>query len=103
MNSSRIRRLAVCGALSIVGVGALVSPAAAREPSEPTLQELCERRGGDFYDTPFDFGRCQEARPRKRQDDPLAQERQVCADTYGGTVNSSPSYNRPRRISWNCV
>lgn len=103
MNTPRIRRIALCGALSIVGVGGLVSPVSAGERPDPTLQELCEQRGGDYYDTPYDFARCIDARPRRRQDDPLAQEREVCAETFGGTINSWPSTNRRQRVSWNCV
>jgi hypothetical protein len=74
------------------------------QAAEPTtgkqiLDELCDRRGGTAYSTPYAITRCQEARDKYGFD----QERQVCEGVLGGTFDSAPSTGRPKRTTWVCV
>jgi hypothetical protein len=73
----------------------------AAEPAtgKQILDDLCERRGGTAYTTPYAITRCQEARSKYG----FELERQVCEGMLGGTFDSAPSTGRPKRTTWVCV
>jgi hypothetical protein len=106
MNTSLIRRLALGVTLTVGGLAAQSTIAAAVD--EPTtaadgvaaLRELCEARKGSFYITPFALARCQEARGVGMG---FELERTACEDGLGATLTVVASYNKPNRATWVCA
>jgi hypothetical protein len=90
--------------LGILSAGGLATaPAAGAAPSDPTqqLQELCERRHGDFFVTPYQKARCQHAKPSQR-DRTFSTERKICEESLAGTFSVVSSFTRPNRVTWAC-
>jgi hypothetical protein len=106
MNTSLIRRLVLGLTLTVGGLAAQSTIAAAADESTTAtdgvaaLRMLCEARKGSFYITPFALARCQEARGVGMG---FELERNTCENGLGATFTVVRSYNKPNRATWVCA
>jgi hypothetical protein len=100
---SRNLLLTIITAAILSAGGLATSPAAGAASSDLTqqLQELCERRHGDFFVTPYQRARCQFAKPAGR-DRTFSTERQICEDSLAGTFTVVSTTIKPNRVTWAC-
>jgi hypothetical protein len=98
---NRLHATGVIAMAALAGTIGIPNTSTATEPptGKQILDELCERRGGTAYTTPYAITRCQEARDKYG----FELEQQVCEGMLGGTFDSAPSTGRPKRTTWVCV
>ena len=84
----------------VAAASAIVPTAAAGAESGDPLDQLrvmCTMKTGDFFVTPYQLARCQNARSNKGFDT----ERALC-DELGGDFVVSAEFSRNNRATWAC-
>ena len=101
---SIIRCVAVAaGALALAVLAPTTAAAETSDDPVAELRELCTAAGGDFFVTPYNRARCQNARVTGRRGTSLAAEQLICTDVLEGTFNWVSTPDRPKRVTWACI